>query len=237
MEHALGGGGFRRDRGGAPVTVCCYICGRQFGRSSLKFHLKSCQKLFLEREAQKPKRERRRLPEMPRPGEAKEPPDHGGGGGNGFFAQTGNITAYPGADGRRVRKIGSGTKGGGGFGGGGRGGGGGAMSFDFSNPRDVESYNRQSRATHALAMAPCEHCGRTFSNPDRLAVHQRTCNPDSRMGVARRVGESVNPQARRSLHARHRFRGATFTHLEWGAQTRTGPSTPRIRSQCLCIRG
>ena len=113
MASALGGGGFRNNRPGvrsAPVTVCCYICGRQFGRSSLKFHIKSCQKLFLEREAQKPKRERRKLPTMPAPGEAKE----SRGDGNGFFAQTGNITAFPGADGRRKEPHGfrgGGTKG------------------------------------------------------------------------------------------------------------------------------
>lgn len=51
--------------GRGPPTLVCYICGREFGTTSLKIHQPKCADLFLKREALKPKRERRKLPEPP----------------------------------------------------------------------------------------------------------------------------------------------------------------------------
>ena len=40
----------------------CYICGKQFGKSSLPIHEKACIKKWHDRENKKPKKERRKLP-------------------------------------------------------------------------------------------------------------------------------------------------------------------------------
>ena len=48
-----------------PVAVICYICGRQYGRSSLGIHLRQCKKLWEKREALKPEYERKSLPRPP----------------------------------------------------------------------------------------------------------------------------------------------------------------------------
>lgn len=68
------GGGFgsggkprsrRKKKGGRPVAVVCYICGRQYGRSSLGIHLKQCKDLWEKREALKPRHERKPVPRAP----------------------------------------------------------------------------------------------------------------------------------------------------------------------------
>jgi hypothetical protein len=43
----------------------CFICGREYGTTSLKIHIPQCTKLWEEREAQKPPRERRPVPTAP----------------------------------------------------------------------------------------------------------------------------------------------------------------------------
>jgi hypothetical protein len=48
-----------------PKALICYICGRQYGTNSLKIHLKSCIKIWEEREMLKPKRERKPVPKAP----------------------------------------------------------------------------------------------------------------------------------------------------------------------------
>ena len=48
-----------------PKALVCYICGREFGTASLEIHLKTCKKKWEEREAQKPARERKPLPQPP----------------------------------------------------------------------------------------------------------------------------------------------------------------------------
>lgn len=48
--------------GRGPRFLTCYICGQQFGKSSLPIHEKACIKKWKAREIKKPKRERRPLP-------------------------------------------------------------------------------------------------------------------------------------------------------------------------------
>ena len=49
-----------------PKTLVCYICGREYGTTSLEIHLKSCKQKWELVEAQKPKHERRPLPQPPK---------------------------------------------------------------------------------------------------------------------------------------------------------------------------
>ena len=49
-----------------PKTLVCYICGREYGTSSLEIHLKTCKKKWLQEEELKPKHERRPLPPTPK---------------------------------------------------------------------------------------------------------------------------------------------------------------------------
>ncbi|CAG9316090.1 unnamed protein product [Blepharisma stoltei] len=60
---AVGGGGKPWLK---PKALICYICGREFGTTSLGIHQKNCARLWEERENLKPKRERRPLPEPPK---------------------------------------------------------------------------------------------------------------------------------------------------------------------------
>ena len=48
-----------------PRGVMCYICGREYGSTSIEIHLKACKKKWETQEEQKPKRERRPLPPEP----------------------------------------------------------------------------------------------------------------------------------------------------------------------------
>ncbi len=65
LPGRTGAGGRKKKRGARPVAVVCYICGRQYGRSSLGIHLKQCKKLWEQREALKPPHERKPLPAAP----------------------------------------------------------------------------------------------------------------------------------------------------------------------------
>ncbi|KAK9862143.1 hypothetical protein WJX84_000129 [Apatococcus fuscideae] len=49
-----------------PRMLMCYLCGREFGSTSLAIHVPQCQKKWLDQEAQKDPRERRPLPEAPK---------------------------------------------------------------------------------------------------------------------------------------------------------------------------
>lgn len=51
--------------GKAPRTRICYICGRQYGINSYEIHLKQCKDLWIQREEQKPLKDRKKLPEDP----------------------------------------------------------------------------------------------------------------------------------------------------------------------------
>eukprot|EP00471_Norrisiella_sphaerica_P007969 CAMPEP_0184496586 /NCGR_PEP_ID=MMETSP0113_2-20130426/34327_1 /TAXON_ID=91329 /ORGANISM="Norrisiella sphaerica, Strain BC52" /LENGTH=589 /DNA_ID=CAMNT_0026883267 /DNA_START=435 /DNA_END=2203 /DNA_ORIENTATION=+ len=53
--------------GRRPPAVVCYLCGQQYGTSSIKIHIPQCQQLFLKRERLKLRREQRPLP-LPPPG-------------------------------------------------------------------------------------------------------------------------------------------------------------------------
>ena len=41
---------------------------------------------------------------------------------------------------------------------------------------DIDAMNEAAYQSAMSNLVPCENCGRTF-NPDRLAVHQRSCKP------------------------------------------------------------
>ncbi|GBG31818.1 Zinc finger protein 474 [Hondaea fermentalgiana] len=62
----------QRPLGRGPKAVTCYICGRGYGTNSIGIHIKQCQKLFLAQEAQKPKHERRPLPQPPKDADVTE---------------------------------------------------------------------------------------------------------------------------------------------------------------------
>ena len=49
-----------------PKTVVCYICGREFGTTSIEIHLKSCIQKWEIDESKKPPKERRPVPEPPK---------------------------------------------------------------------------------------------------------------------------------------------------------------------------
>ncbi|KAK9848940.1 hypothetical protein WJX84_004493 [Apatococcus fuscideae] len=49
-----------------PRLLTCYLCGREFGTSSLGIHVPQCQKKWIDQESQKDPRERRPLPEAPK---------------------------------------------------------------------------------------------------------------------------------------------------------------------------
>ncbi|KAK2945857.1 putative Zinc finger protein [Blattamonas nauphoetae] len=61
--------------GGRPRTLVCYICGREFGTSSLEIHQKQCKEKFLREQERLPPGERKPLPEPP-----KSLPGPGAGG-------------------------------------------------------------------------------------------------------------------------------------------------------------
>jgi len=58
----LSGGGF----GNKPKALMCYICGREYGTTSLQIHLKTCMKKWEIEEGKKPKKERRPMPQPPK---------------------------------------------------------------------------------------------------------------------------------------------------------------------------
>jgi len=48
-----------------PKTVVCHICGREFGSASIDIHVPKCEKKWEAAEAQKPRKERRPVPQKP----------------------------------------------------------------------------------------------------------------------------------------------------------------------------
>lgn len=48
-----------------PMSLVCYVCGREFGTKSLKIHLKTCVQKWEWEESKKPKKEKRPLPAAP----------------------------------------------------------------------------------------------------------------------------------------------------------------------------
>lgn len=48
-----------------PMSLVCYICGREFGTKSLKIHLKTCAQKWEWEEGKKPQKDRRPLPKSP----------------------------------------------------------------------------------------------------------------------------------------------------------------------------
>jgi len=58
----MNGGGF----GAKPKALMCYICGREYGTSSLQIHIKTCIKKWENEEAKKPPKERKPVPQPPK---------------------------------------------------------------------------------------------------------------------------------------------------------------------------
>ena len=58
------GDAFIRSR--KPRTLVCYICGREYGTTSLGIHVKTCIKKFEMEQNKKPKRERKPMPKAPK---------------------------------------------------------------------------------------------------------------------------------------------------------------------------
>lgn len=56
--------------GAGPKTRTCYICGRQYGLSSIEIHIKQCRELWIAREALLPRKEKRPIPIDPNAGGA-----------------------------------------------------------------------------------------------------------------------------------------------------------------------
>ncbi|KAJ1453397.1 hypothetical protein M885DRAFT_466300 [Pelagophyceae sp. CCMP2097] len=85
----------------APKTMLCYICGRQFGASSLDIHIPQCKKRYADMQAALPKEDRRPLPKDPRASLGSSSGDHGeaplrasGGHAGGGSAANDAIDAY-----------------------------------------------------------------------------------------------------------------------------------------------
>ena len=82
---AMGSGPSRMARDGAPSgpaqkprAYTCYLCGQQYGSRSLPIHIPQCQDKWAQKEAQKPKRERRAPPPCPFDVDAPLPRDAAG---------------------------------------------------------------------------------------------------------------------------------------------------------------
>ena len=48
-----------------PKSIMCFICGREFGTTSVKIHIKSCQKKWDIEQNKLPEKKRRPCPQMP----------------------------------------------------------------------------------------------------------------------------------------------------------------------------
>lgn len=99
-------------------TVVCYICGREFGSSSVSIHEPQCLKKWKAENDKLPKEQRRKTPTRPE--------------------------ILP--------------------------------SLINGDNSAIERFNEAAWKSAQGQLLPCENCGRTF-NPDRLAIHQRSCKP------------------------------------------------------------
>lgn len=149
--------------GKAPRTRTCYICGRGYGLSSFEIHLKQCKELWVKREEQKPKNERKPLPE--------DPFLHmSGGGGSGLVG-----------GGQDERGFGS-------PGGRGKGGSGGGSGGEHLSAAQLEAMNAAAQNSYNdVALFKCDWCGRSFLE-EKLKIHNRSCTQEK---PARRADQKV----------------------------------------------
>ena len=49
----------------APITIVCYLCGREYGRASIEIHQKQCKEKWIKIEEKKPKHLRQPVPSPP----------------------------------------------------------------------------------------------------------------------------------------------------------------------------
>lgn len=148
-----------------PRTIICYICGRQYGVHSYDIHLKQCKDLWIAREGQKPKKERRPLPPDPMMARAGGQAV-GGEAGIGVDAQSSAM--------KRESSSGRGMQ---------------ISSADIAamNAAAQETYNN-------VSLAQCEWCGRSFLI-EKLVIHNRSCtqdNPARRVTDSVKRGNSIN---------------------------------------------
>lgn len=136
------------------------------GVHSYDIHLKQCKDLWIARENQKPKRERKPLPADPMQGRGAER-DSPGGGNEGV---TMDIRPSP------LRREPSGK--------------GAGMSH-----ADIAAMNAAAQETYNnVSLAKCEWCGRSFL-AEKLAIHNRSCtqdNPARRVTDSVKRGNSIN---------------------------------------------
>lgn len=146
----------------APKSRVCYICGRLYMPHSFSIHEPQCRKLFLDREALKPPKERKPCPEDP----VSMMRAHAGGGGGSLksgmsFAADASATAMHGGSRSSQRPSGG-------------------FSLDEINAASQAAYSE-------AALSKCRFCDRTML-PEKLCMHNKLC---TRERPARRVGEGV----------------------------------------------
>jgi len=146
----------------APKSRVCYICGRLYMPHSFSIHEPQCRKLFLDREALKPPKERKPCPEDP----VSMMRAHAGGGGGSLksgmsFAADAGATAMHGGSRSSQRPSGG-------------------FSLDEINAASQAAYSE-------AALSKCRFCDRTML-PEKLSMHNKLC---TRERPARRVGEGV----------------------------------------------
>lgn len=148
-----------------PRTIICYICGRQYGVHSYDIHLKQCKELWVARESQKPKRERRPLPEDPMLGRSPA----AAGGAAGTAAADSAAAAL-----QRGSPSGKGAQ---------------------MSSADIAAMNAAAQDTYNnVSLLKCEWCGRSFL-AEKLEIHNRSCtqdNPARRVTDSVKRGNSIN---------------------------------------------
>jgi len=185
----------------APKSRCCYICGRLYMPHSFSIHEPQCRKLFLDREALKPPKERKPCPEDP---VSLMRVSRAGAGGHkavdSFVADGGSSESHRGfrPDHRRF----------------------GGFSLDEINAASQAAY---SEAT----LSRCRYCDRTML-PEKLPKHNVLC---TREHPARRVGEGVRVDrtaVRTAPSARTQRSAVTAAHAQ--AQAQAQAPVQRIRA-------
>jgi len=151
--------------GRAPKARVCYICGRQYMVHSFPIHEKQCIKLFEDREAQKPKKQRKPVPQDPitllkSQAQARGHLKHLDG------EVLGQQQALHVLDSHSSSSTGG-------------------MELDFS----LDAINAASQTSYSSAtLSKCKNCDRTFL-PEKLVMHNKMC---TRTNPARRVGQKVS---------------------------------------------
>lgn len=156
-----------------PQLFMCYLCGQEYGSKSLPIHIPQCQAKFKAIEAQKPKRERRKMPQPP--------PGYMGGMFGGGGPSDGRATTTAGRSSAFDNEV--------------------VPAARQQSPVDLSTLTLEERQGfnesayeqyNNVSLIACEHCGRTFSDT-ALRIHQKSCTADK---PAKRAGTGLSPAAR-----------------------------------------